>query len=46
MLVYTREPYVPYKIMIERMTQSTSSSSNMHGVDNSNPYKNIVIDAI
>jgi hypothetical protein len=30
------------------MTQSTSSSSNMHGVidDNSNSYKNIVIDAI
>jgi hypothetical protein len=48
MLVCTWEPYVPYKIMIERMTQSTSSSSNMHGVkdDNSNPYKNIVIDAI
>ena len=48
MLVCTREPYVPYKIMIERMTQLTSSSSNMHGVidDNSNSYKNIVIDAI
>jgi hypothetical protein len=34
--------------MIERMVVSTSSSSNMHGVvdDNSNPYKNMIMDAM
>ena len=27
-----REPYVPYEIMVEKSIDSTSSSSNMHGV--------------
>jgi hypothetical protein len=33
---------------VKRMVGSTYSSSNMHGVvyDNSNPYRNIVMDAI
>jgi hypothetical protein len=26
------EPYVPYKTMVERMVESTSSSSHVHGV--------------
>jgi hypothetical protein len=42
------EPYVPYDILVERMVGSTSSSSNMRGVinDNSNPYRNMVMDAM
>jgi hypothetical protein len=34
--------------MVEKMVGSTSSSSNVFGVvdDNSNPYMNMVIDAI
>jgi len=43
-----REPYVPHETMIKRMVESTSSSSNVHGVvdDNSNPYRNMVMDAM
>jgi hypothetical protein len=42
------EPYVPHDTMIGRIIYSTSSSSNVHGVvdDNSNPYRNTVMDAI
>ena len=34
--------------MVEWMVVSTSNANNVHGVvdDNSNPYRNIVIDAI
>jgi hypothetical protein len=34
--------------MVERMVGSTSSSSNMHEVvdDNTNPYRNMVMDAM
>jgi hypothetical protein len=34
-----REPYVPHETMVEWMVESTSSSSNVHGIvdDNSNP---------
>jgi hypothetical protein len=34
--------------MVERMVGSTSSSNNMHEVvdDNSNPYRNLVMDAM
>ena len=43
-----REPYVLYDTMVERMIELTSNSSAMHGVvdDNSNPYKNMVMDAM
>ena len=43
-----REPYIPYKTMIEMMVGSTSSCSNVHGVvdDNDNSYRSIVIDAM
>jgi len=42
------EPYVPHDTMVERMIGSTSSSSNVQEVvdDNSNPYRNIVRDAM
>ena len=30
------EPYVPYKTTIKRMVESTSNSSNMHGVVDDN----------
>jgi hypothetical protein len=42
------EPYVPHDTMVERMIGSTSTSSNVHGVvdDNSNLYRNMVIDAM
>jgi hypothetical protein len=42
------EPYVPYETMIERMVGPTSNFSNVHRVvdDNSNPYRNMVIDAM
>ena len=34
--------------MVERVVGSTSSASNMHEVvnDNSNPYRNMVMDAV
>jgi hypothetical protein len=34
--------------MVERMVGSTCNSNNMHGAvdDNSNPYKNMVMDAM
>ena len=40
--------YVSHKIMVERMVESTSSSSNVYEVvdDNNNSYRNIVIDAM
>ena len=42
------EPYVPHDTMVERMVGSTSSSHNVHEVvdDNSNLYKNMVMDAM
>jgi len=42
------KPYVPYKTMLERVIKSTSSSNNMHRVvdDNSNYYKNMIMDAM
>jgi hypothetical protein len=42
------EQFVHHKTMIERMVRSTSSTSNVHGVetDNSNSYKTIVMDAM
>jgi hypothetical protein len=46
-----RESYVPYDTMIEMiemMVGSTSSSNNVYRVvdNNSNPYRNIAIDAM
>jgi NRPS condensation-like uncharacterized protein len=43
-----KESYVTHDTKVERMVRSTSSSSNVHGVidDNSNPYRNIVMDVI
>jgi len=43
-----RKPYVPYETMVKKKVGSTSSSSNMHGVvdDNSNSYRNMVIDVM
>jgi hypothetical protein len=43
-----RELFVCNESMVERMVGSTSSASNVHEVvnDNSNPYKNMVMDAI
>jgi hypothetical protein len=42
------ELFVRNKSMGERVVGSTSSASNVHGVanDNSNPYKNMVMDAM
>jgi hypothetical protein len=42
------EPYVPYKIMLERIVGSISSSNIMHEFadNNSNPYRSIVMDAM
>jgi hypothetical protein len=42
------EPYVSHDIMVEMMVGSTSSASNVHRVvdDNSNPYRNMVMDAV
>jgi hypothetical protein len=42
------EPYVPHNIMVERMIESTSSASNVHEVinNNSNPYRNMIMDAM
>jgi hypothetical protein len=43
-----RETYVPHKIMVKKMVGSTYISSNVYGVidDNSNPYRNIIMDAM
>jgi hypothetical protein len=40
--------FLPYKSMVEKVVGSTSSASNVHEVvnDNSNPYRNMVMDAI
>jgi len=42
------ELFVRNKSMVERMVGSTSNASNVHGVvnDNSNPYRNMVMDAM
>jgi len=42
------ELFVPNESMIERVVGSTSGVSNVHGVvnDNSNPYKNMVMDVM
>jgi hypothetical protein len=42
------ELFVPNKSMIERVVGSISSASNVHEVvnDNSNPYRNMVIEAM
>jgi len=42
------ELFVSNKSMGERVVESTSSTSNVHGVanDNSNPYRNMVMDAM
>ena len=39
---------VPHDTMVERMIMSTFSASNMHGVinDNSNPYRNMIMDVM
>jgi len=43
-----RELFVPNESMVERVVGSTSSASNMHevGNENSNPYRNMVMDAM
>jgi hypothetical protein len=43
-----KELFVCNKSMVERMVGSTSSASNVHGVvnDNSNPYRNMVMDSM
>jgi hypothetical protein len=43
-----REPYIPHETMVERISGSTFSSSNMHEVidENSNLYRNIIIDVM
>jgi len=43
-----RELFVPNESIVERAVGSTSSASNMHevGNDNSNPYRNMVMDAM
>jgi hypothetical protein len=42
------EPYVLYETMIQRIVESTSNSSSVHGVadDNSNPYRNMVMHVV
>jgi len=42
------EPYVPHDTMVKRMVGSTSRFSNTHRVvlDCSNPYKNMIMDAM
>jgi Tfp pilus assembly protein PilP len=42
------EPYVHHDTMVERMVGSTSSNGNVHGIidDNSNLYRNMIIDAL
>jgi hypothetical protein len=43
-----KEPYVPYDTIVEKMVGLTSSSSNVHRVidNNSNPYRNMVMDVM
>ena len=43
-----RELFVRNESIVERMVRSTSSASNVHRVvnDNSNPYRNMVMDAM
>jgi hypothetical protein len=42
------ELFIPNESMVERVVRSTSSASNVHEVvnDNSNPYRNMVMDAM
>ena len=42
------ELFIPHDTMIRRMIGSSSCVSNLHRVvdDNSNPYRNIVMDTI
>jgi hypothetical protein len=42
------ELFVPNESMVEKVVGSTSSASNVHEVvnDNSNPYRNMVMDAM
>ena len=42
------EPFVPHETMVERMTESTSSTSNVHGIEtnNNNPYRTIIMDTM
>jgi hypothetical protein len=47
--LYTHgELFIRNESMVERMVGSTSSANNVHGVinDNSNPYENMVVDAM
>jgi hypothetical protein len=46
--VFTHEELYAHETMVERMTELTSSSSNVYGVidDNNNPYRNMVMDMI
>jgi len=41
-----REPYTPHDSIVERMVKLACSASNMYRVvnDNSNPYRNMVMD--
>jgi len=43
-----RELFIPNESMVERVVGLTSSASNMHevGNDNSNPYRNMVMDVM
>ena len=43
-----KEPYVLHGTMLKREVDSTFKSSNIHGFvnDNSNPYKNMMINTI
>jgi hypothetical protein len=43
-----RKPFVSHENMVKRMVGSTSSANNVHRVeiDNSNPYRIMVIDAM
>ena len=43
-----KELFIPNKSMVKRVVGSTSSASNVHKVvnDNSNPYRNMVMDAM
>jgi len=42
------EPYALYETMVEMIVGSISSSSSVHGVadDNSNPYRNMIMDVM
>jgi hypothetical protein len=43
-----KEPYIPHNTIVEKMVVLTSSSSNVHRVidNNSNPYRNMVMDVM